>query len=110
MFAALVRFKEEHGHFKVPREGKASELGRWVIKQRSRRGKLSPENVKRLEALGFELDPFAALWEKKFAALARFKKEHGHCDVPQGWCENPELGRCVNTQRPIAGSHERFLE
>ncbi len=100
-FSALVRFKEEHGHCDVPVKLSDPELGRWVTVQRVvyRRGGLSPDRVERLEALGFEWDAIAALWEKRFSELVRFKKEHSHCDVPRAWSKNPVLGNWVGTQR-----------
>jgi len=101
-FSELVRFKEEHGHCNVPRGWSENPaLGTWVSSQRSRRGKLSPDGVKRLEALGFEWDPLSALWEKRFSELVRFKEEHGHCNVPKGG-ENPALGMWVSNQRQRA--------
>jgi hypothetical protein len=103
-FSALVRFKEEHGHCDVPVKLSDPELGRWVTVQRVvyRRGGLSPDRVERLEALGFEWDAIAALWEKRFSELVRFKKEHSHCDVPRAWSKNPVLGNWVGTQRSRA--------
>ncbi|MHA1554283.1 MAG: helicase associated domain-containing protein [Alphaproteobacteria bacterium] len=53
----------------------------------------------RLEALGFEWDPIAAVWEKRFFELVRFKEEHGHCDVPSGWNKIPALRTWTGTQR-----------
>ena len=49
-----------------------------------------------------EWDPIAALWEKMFSELVRFKEEHGHCKVPRGWSENPALETWVTTQRTRA--------
>ena len=43
----------------------------------------------------------AALWEKRFSELVRFKAEHGHCNVPRRWSENPELGRWVAKQQAV---------
>ena len=38
-----------------------------------------------------------AAFEGHFDDLLRFKKEHGHCDVPQRYSDNPTLGRwCSN--------------
>ncbi|MCZ6840535.1 MAG: helicase associated domain-containing protein [Alphaproteobacteria bacterium] len=110
-FSELVRFKEEHGHCNVPaRWVENPELSTWVTAQRSRRGKLSPDRVERLEALGFEWDPSSASWEKRFSELVRFKEEHGHCDVPARWGENPELGNWVHTQRRAAKNGQLIEE
>jgi hypothetical protein len=98
----LVWFKEEHGHCNVPRGWRENpELGTWVNNQRSNysRGKLSPDRMERLEALGFEWDKHAVFWEKRFSELVRFKEEHGHCNVPDRRSENPQLGTWVNNQR-----------
>ncbi len=57
MFQALVAFKKDKGHCRVPtRWSENPQLGTWVGTQRQafRKGKLSEERVVRLEALGFE--------------------------------------------------------
>jgi hypothetical protein len=56
MFAALVRYKESHGNCDVPRGWRRNpKLADWAARQRkfNRRGTLSPDRKKRLEALGF---------------------------------------------------------
>jgi len=102
MFQALVAFKENQGHCGVPdRWSENPQLGTWVSYQRQtfRKGKLSEERVARLEALGFEWDSITADWEEMFQALVAFKKDKGHCRVPQEWSENPKLGFWVYRQR-----------
>ncbi len=102
LFQALVAFKENQGHCGVPDKWSENpELGRWVANQRQtfRKGKLSEERVVRLEALGFEWDPFTTDWEAMFQALVAFKENRDHCGVPTRWGENPELGRWVSRQR-----------
>jgi len=102
MFQALVAFKENQGHCGVPRRWSENpQLGTWVSDQRHvyKKGRLSEERVARLEALGFEWDPFTADWEALVQALVAFKENQGHCGVPTRWGENPELGRWVSTQR-----------
>jgi hypothetical protein len=54
-FAALKQFKAREKHCRVPRgdqEG-AFNLGTWVINQRNRRGALSVQRRRRLDAIGF---------------------------------------------------------
>ncbi len=104
MFAALVAFKDEHGHVNVPQKSrKYTKLAAWVAKQRYDKKKnkpISPPRVKRLNELGFAWafrDPFS--WEQMFSLLEDFKKVHGHCNIPQNWRENKQLGKWVNTQR-----------
>jgi len=36
---------------------------------------------------------------KRFKELIQFNEEHGHCNVPQKYKANPELGVWVTTQR-----------
>lgn len=38
-------------------------------------------------------------WERRLEQLREFKKEFGHCRVPQGWARNPKLNIWVNEQR-----------
>ncbi len=62
------------------------------------------ERGKRLEEIGFswrlvEQDA----WDSMFKRLVQFKKEHGHCNVPQRWPADRKLGRWVNTIRHRTG-------
>ncbi len=103
-FAALVQFKVQHGHCNVPRRGSENRVLRtWIGNQRinRRKGLLPEERQWRLEALGLVWDPFEAACEEQFSALVRFKAQHGHCNVPQRWSENPILGNWVATQREM---------
>ncbi len=59
MFQALVAFKKDKGHCRVPAKWSENpQLGTWVGTRRRdfRKGRLSEERVARLEALGFEWD------------------------------------------------------
>ena len=67
--------------------------------QRSNRETLSEDRVSRLEALGFDWDPFTTAWEKMFAELVGYKEVHGDCNVPKRWPENLRLATWVGTQR-----------
>ena len=103
MFAALVAFKNEHGHTNVPQRSKRyPELGVWVRNQRLAEKMKRPvmvERRKRLDALGFHWIEDGPTWEDMFAKLVEFKKTRGHCRVPQNWREDRRLGKWVNTQR-----------
>ena len=104
MFAALCEFREERGHCKVPnRFPEKPELGAWVGIQRGiyGRGELLEARKEKLEAIGFDWDPFTTLWENMFSALCKYYEEYGHCNVPK---RNPvyrELGTWVGAQRNI---------
>ncbi|WP_257616910.1 helicase associated domain-containing protein, partial [Chlamydia suis] len=101
-FLELKRFQEEHGHCKVPqRYPENLDLGSWVSTQRYafKKGKLSEDRIERLEEIGFVWDVFEEVWEKNFLELKRFQEERGHCKVPRGYPENPDLGPWVSNQR-----------
>jgi superfamily II DNA or RNA helicase len=38
-------------------------------------------------------------WEERYGELKAFKERFGHSNVPQGWRENPQLGRWARKQR-----------
>ena len=71
------------------------------MSQRQRRstGRLSADRTQRLDALGVEWAPPAALWDKIFARLGQFKDRFGHCHVLRRWPEDPQLGIWVMRQR-----------
>jgi len=85
-FAELVAFKRKHGHCNVAQKDATNPaLGAYVAVAREgrRAGTLSAERVLRLTAIGFEWEPMESKWERRFAELAAFMREHGHCRVPQ---------------------------
>jgi len=51
------------------------------------------------EASGRVLTIHERKWWRRFGELEEYKREHGHCNVPQQYKENPQLGSWVNTQR-----------
>jgi len=95
-FAEAKRFQEKHGHLRAPR---GAELATWINEQRHNRSPLSEERRKRLEEIGFDWDPQETAWNRQFADLERFKRKHGHCNVPGQYPENPRLGAWVNFTR-----------
>ena len=100
LFATLVEFKAQNGHCNVrPRENK--QLNQWLQHQRTNRdrGQLSRDRIHRLEELGVDWQPLESRWEEMFAALVRYKNEHGHCNVPAECSENLALGHWVSNQR-----------
>ncbi len=103
MFAALVAFKNEHGHTNVPqRSRRYGALATWVRNQRLAEKVKRPimlERRKRLDELGFRWRVSWPSWEEMFAKLVEFKNSHAHCNVPQNWREDRRLGKWVNTQR-----------
>ena len=106
-FKALCKFKEREGHC-CP-EAKHIEsglnLGGWAGYQRSKKSTLLPDQIERLDQLGFSWDPRAEFWESNFEALCKFKEREGHCCPNSKHTENGlRLGTWVVRQRSIKGT------
>jgi hypothetical protein len=101
-FTHLKSFREREGHCKVPQlhTENGFRLGLWVATQRQHKSKLSAEQRRRLDELGFVWTPHESAWEDGFSALKSYKKREGHCDVPSKHVENGvSLGSWVRDQR-----------
>jgi len=102
LFAALLKFKENNGHCKVPRAWpENSDLSYWVGKQRAnyRKGSLSLERIEHLEQIGFIWDTIENSWEENYSALIEYKSATSNCDVPDKWPMNLKLSHWVGKQR-----------
>jgi superfamily II DNA or RNA helicase len=103
-FERLQAFKDQYGHCRVSQAYKSPDgflLNRWVEFQRKQKDGLSRDKKERLDALGFDWDPFATDWQEGFEHLQAFKKEHGHCRVPAKY-KSPDgyrLGGWVRVNR-----------
>ena len=117
-FESLRNFVETHGHARVPGTyAKDRPLGQWVSTQRAAyraervrlaggspkfNGRISADQVVRLEGIGFEWeihDLWAERWEERFRSLLRFVEQHGHARVPKGKGKDRPLGEWVSKQR-----------
>jgi DNA-binding TFAR19-related protein (PDSD5 family) len=101
-FAALQKFRKCEGHCRVEKRYQEDglKLGQWVISQRARKDRLTPDQLKRLNSLGFCWDPFTEQWEQNFSALQKFRKREGHCRVVSGYKEyGLKLGQWVSFLR-----------
>ena len=101
-FAALKKFRKREGHCRVEKERKVDglKLGVWVQTQRSKKDRLTPDQIKRLNSLGFNWDPYAELWEQNFTALKKFREREGHCRVERGRkVDGLKLSLWVSAQR-----------
>ncbi len=100
MYSALCEFKERNGHSNVS-TATHQQLGSWVLAQRTKfnKGTLSEERITKLQEIEFIWNAIEAKWNEMFAALHVFKGAHGHCNVPQGYSENPPLANWVGVQR-----------
>jgi hypothetical protein len=116
--AKLKKYKRKHGDCNVPWGWvEDPRLGQWVNTQRKCKRKLdhgepsegmTAERVAQLEALGLVWAPGPqgqggrpkeAQWEVQLVRLASYKLEHGDCNVPKGWAEDPGLASWVHDQR-----------
>lgn len=108
-FDGLVTYKNEHGDVRVPRlYTKNPKLGEWVTDQRRQwkakmEGKpnmMTDERKTKLDELGFVWKVRdRADWNDRYEQLLEFKKENGHCIVPQHYTRNRALGKWVAKQR-----------
>ena len=94
-FKQLLAHKEEFGDCLVWRPGRFHiSLARWVRDIRRGKYRLFPDQVTRLDELGFVWDPQEAQWETHFNILVAYKEEFGDC-----WLEpiNADLRHPYNT-------------
>jgi hypothetical protein len=102
MFLSLADYKSRHGDCNVPQCWPANQrLANWVNTQRQfkRKGTLSKVRAKKLEELRFVWNSISGFWDRMFAALVEYKRNHGHCNVPTKWMENRQLASWVVNQR-----------
>ncbi|MEI8140045.1 MAG: helicase associated domain-containing protein [bacterium] len=102
MFRALEAYSKEHGDCQVPANWKKNlQLGRWVAMQRYRHkiGELTKSYVVRLTKIGFVWSPADKVWNDMYQRLVKYKKKHGHCDVPSSCPSEPDLANWVANQR-----------
>lgn len=87
-FAALQAYKAEYGDCLVP-DGYVTRddypLGIWARDQRYFDGNYPREKYHRLAELGFVWDLREYAWDRMYAALEAYQKEHGDCLVPKGY-------------------------
>jgi hypothetical protein len=88
-------------------------LGIWVNKMRMERKKwdtgsertsLTERKIELLESIDFiwaQNHKGEIGWERRFQEIRKFKRRHGHCNVPTKSAENRALGRWVSTQRTM---------
>jgi hypothetical protein len=102
MYAELADFQHVHGHCRISTlSDDYRALGVWVHTQRTLRkqGRLDADRIARLDAIGFTCDLLRQQWDDMFAVLKGYRRETGHCDVPQRWADNRKLGNWVMVQR-----------
>lgn len=115
-FAEYKAFREQHGDRNVPtfepNSKKFALLGLWVANQRTayKDGRLSEEQIQKLEALGFAWRWTSARWNNMFTELQAYKEKHGDCNVT---VDTSSLGKWVGHQKTAYNngrlSEERVL-
>jgi hypothetical protein len=101
-FALLSRFISREGHALVPQAHLESgeKLGVWANNTRRRRKKLSADQVKRLEEIGFSWSPMEAVFERNLTLLELYVARKGHARVPAKHMEGKvKLGSWVSNLR-----------
>jgi DNA-binding TFAR19-related protein (PDSD5 family) len=101
-FNELVKFHKREGHCRVTakHEQDGKKIGIWVSHQRAIKKNLKPDQIERLNSLGFTWDPLTEQWEQAFTALQKFLKREGHCRVNDSHIEGDiSLGSWVGAQR-----------
>ena len=109
-YAAALEYWKEHGSLDVPAgqvSGDGVRLGNWIQKLRRIRkgageGRLTEEQVKRLDEIGMEWsDKYERLWEKGYREAERYYAANGDLKVPTGYVTDTgyKLGHWIADQR-----------
>ena len=104
MYTQLKEYKKRHGHCNVPDTwAEDQSLGMWVtnLRARKRRNHLSRDNIRQLDAIGFnwDWDSKEARWQEMYGRLRDYVKRYGNCLVPAKWEKDLALGAWVGNQR-----------
>ena len=107
-YGKLLAYFDANGTVLVPESYRTSDdykLGFWVSNQRSRRRRLSEEQIERLDQLGFVWSPNEEAWEQGYRALEDYVEENGSVLVPQRYQNSGgfNLGGWVANQRQVKG-------
>ncbi len=89
-YHALSAYYHEHGHANVTAGYVTKDgypLGKWVsnLRQKKKRGSLTPEQIQSLDAIGMIWDKNAFLWEKHYQAAKQYYETCGHLKVPASY-------------------------
>ena len=102
-YQELCQYRDAHHHCNVPKRwAQNPPLGPWAHKQRQayKNRNLSTDRITMLESIGFKWStPPNSAWEKRYEELCQYRDAHHHCNVPDEWAQNPQLGRWVHKQR-----------
>jgi len=106
----LQKYKKDNGYCRVPTsyavDGVA--LGNWICSQRHEYRKLQDgkpsavtiEQINKLEAVGFDWDPFSTQWNSTYELLRQYYNDNGDSLVPHHYTvDGVALGLWVRNQR-----------
>lgn len=105
--AAARSYRDEHGHLDVPADYTAPtgyRLGTFITTMRDARtaGRLEPDWIAELDALGMIWDKHDAAWRARLAAAADYHRVHGHLAAPA----TTPVGAWLAEQRHLATKGE----
>ncbi len=90
--AAATAFRNAHGHLRPPDDPDSEHysLYLWIRERRKdyRNGKLPPDRIQALTALGIEWSPHEAAWKRNLAAATAYHTRENHLRVPKHHREN----------------------
>ena len=106
-YSLLEKYYKEHGNIDIPSSFKidGEKVGLWLEYQKQAyRGAfgytITQERIERLEKLGINWGNNVNSWNRNYALLEEYYKEHGNIDVPQSYKVNGvNLGTWLNSQR-----------
>ena len=83
-------------------------LGKWVYEQRKNKGKLSPEQTRRLESIGMDWrSKNERAWDKNYTVAKHYYAAHGNVNIPQSYKtdDGATLGLWIYRQKQNLGKH-----
>ena len=102
-FNALFAYKEKHGNLDVKSSDADMYLSNWVRDQRHDQGKLTQEQRRQLEDIGFDFtleNNVHQGWGYRLSLLKEYKKKYKTCLMPNRYdVGRTDLGRWVAKQR-----------
>ena len=105
-YKLAVEYRNGHGDLLVPfdYETKSGEkLGKWINTTRTayKNGDLSPDQIKKLEAIDMVWDAQEYVWNKWYNLAVEYRNEHGDLLVPRKYVTSSgkKLGQWINRAR-----------
>ena len=108
---ALMAYKLKHGHCRVPWRYKDDRgLGEWVKNVRRGVKKITKEERKQLNDMGFiwetKKNRLDREWKEKLEKLKAYKRRFGTAHIPWKWEQDISLSEWVHTQRKLNSGGE----